>query len=626
MTNTTTDKSKSDRRKKRRGANWFYSFGIHVLVLVILGYTGLLDVNLILNREDQKDKAKEIKAREKKRAQAERKRQHRKKLSKEHAKRARKEAQRRRKRELAKRVQQMLKTRKQMLQVKAQKLDQIKNRSSEEYRQKLADQIKQDANFLEKATEDRMRAPDRRGEEHQTAHKSAEEVLEKSDQIQETPEDYEYAKKLSETAEQTQKDVETALLKEKKGDPRAKEKSANHPMTKAAERIKNRSDELSKKQDMNQINDTSSARKPEEDSDLEKQAQNTASMSPEELYKLAKKLEDSTEAHYKDVRAAELAQKQNTSFQEAQKKLAQNKNNNDKNLSKDLSKDLKTVGDLANYRKALNEAIRQTRGREMRTRNMLDQAMGRAGRSSGGGGYRGPIAMGLGTGPSSQGGGGGFGGTHSDSVQQTGGAFMENLDKFRRLGVNSKVVEAQSLPGRKFTKNSLRKGWLYVDTWYIIGPWDNGGRIDYDNVHPPEYEIDFDAVYGDGKKGKSYTSKKGWTELDGTLSWRFTQSDTVRVLPFTQTSDATHYAYTELYFEEDTEMLVAIASDDATRVWINGKVVWEELGLSSWALGERFERAVFREGTNTVLIRLENGPGETLFSFLICPPDALNKK
>jgi hypothetical protein len=339
-------------------------------------------------------------------------------------------------------------------------------------------------------------------------------------------------------------------------------------------------------------------------------------------------LEKDIEAQYKDARAADLAMRQNTSFDKAAAKLAAQKQNNTADLSKGLSlaDDLKNIGELSKYRTALDEAVQQMRASDMRTMGMLQQAGGTGIKVASGGGQGGPFAVGNTSGPSAQGGGGGGGGgMDPDSIRQAGGQFMKNLDSFRRMGISREMVQAQALPGRKFTRSSARQGWLYINTWYIIGPWDNGGAIDYSVIHPPEFEIDFDAVYTDGKKGNVYTSHKVFEDIDGTLRWRFTQSDNIRILPKIQSPDSTFYAYTELYFEEDTEMLVAIASDDATRVWINGVLTWEELGLSSWNIGERFERAFFHKGTNKVLIRLENGPSETLFSFVICPPEALSQ-
>ena len=46
------------------------------------------------------------------------------------------------------------------------------------------------------------------------------------------------------------------------------------------------------------------------------------------------------------------------------------------------------------------------------------------------------------------------------------------------------------------------------------------------------------------------------------------------------TGHSTYYAYTELYFDEATTMLVAIGTDDSGRIWINGKDVWQDKGTS----------------------------------------------
>lgn len=34
--------------------------------------------------------------------------------------------------------------------------------------------------------------------------------------------------------------------------------------------------------------------------------------------------------------------------------------------------------------------------------------------------------------------------------------------------LNQEMVKAQALPGRRFSKSADRKGWLYINTWYMI--------------------------------------------------------------------------------------------------------------------------------------------------------------
>ena len=86
---------------------------------------------------------------------------------------------------------------------------------------------------------------------------------------------------------------------------------------------------------------------------------------------------------------------------------------------------------------------------------------------------------------------------------------------------------------------------------------------------------------------------------------------------------STYYGYTEVFFEEEMEMLVAVASDDAARIWLNDQLIWQDDGLGPWRLDEGFRKVVFRKGFNTVLLRIENGPITCTYSVLLCPPEVV---
>jgi len=210
------------------------------------------------------------------------------------------------------------------------------------------------------------------------------------------------------------------------------------------------------------------------------------------------------------------------------------------------------------------------------------------------------------------GGGGETGGDPSRNSAQ-GGAGTTAAARTSKVSLDTALIAAQALPGRKFRKHSARKGWLYLDTWYVIGPWENGGTIDYEKIHPPEYEVDFSKSYADGK-----SKDRGGVPRE--LRWQFTQASSVKVIPPDESSDSTYYAYTEVHFDEANDMLIAIASDDAAKVWVNGFLVWEDRGLGAWALDEGFRNVHFRQGHNAILVRIENGPTLCNFSVLLCPP------
>ncbi|MGF1530878.1 MAG: hypothetical protein ACFCU4_05915 [Puniceicoccaceae bacterium] len=188
-----------------------------------------------------------------------------------------------------------------------------------------------------------------------------------------------------------------------------------------------------------------------------------------------------------------------------------------------------------------------------------------------------------------------------------------------RTLLSQNVAKANALPGRMLTDNAIRQGFLFLDTWYIIGPWDNWSRANFEVVHPPEQKIDLDAVYLDGKFANSPNHPYH------RLRWEFVQSDRIAIEPPFPTYSATYYAYTEVYSDTWRDMLVSVGSDDMAKVWLNGDVIWTDVGQSSWNLNEGYRKVTFRKGFNTVLVRLENGPAYTAFSVLLTPPEALQQ-
>lgn len=201
-------------------------------------------------------------------------------------------------------------------------------------------------------------------------------------------------------------------------------------------------------------------------------------------------------------------------------------------------------------------------------------------------------------------------------------------DRSRKIQVDKERVLANVLPGRRFTADSHRKGYLFIDTWHIIGPWDaqsNGGRqIDYSKIYPLERKIDLDAIYTTGKKHFIYNDERGYAgsdERSGRLTWQFYQSPTVEVrIPRKQlANDGLYFAYTEVYFEQETIMNLAIGSDDAARIRVNGNVVFEDRGLSPYVISEQVRQVKFKQGVNKILVRLVNGPGPCRFSLLLVP-------
>lgn len=166
---------------------------------------------------------------------------------------------------------------------------------------------------------------------------------------------------------------------------------------------------------------------------------------------------------------------------------------------------------------------------------------------------------------------------------------------------------ANAVPGRRVIAGGGSADWMFADSWYIIGPFPNPARRNINTAFPPESVIDLDATYAGVD--------------DKPLRWRFVQSATAMVDPARPRDPqlAVYYAYTELWFDEEMDAWIALASDDFGKVWINGLPVWKSGTVAkAWVIDEAFRKVHFQKGINRVLFRVENCYRGTAFSFSVC--------
>jgi hypothetical protein len=146
--------------------------------------------------------------------------------------------------------------------------------------------------------------------------------------------------------------------------------------------------------------------------------------------------------------------------------------------------------------------------------------------------------------------------------------------------------------------------WVAPDAWYIIGPFPNRWRSEIETSFPPELEIDRDAVY-EGRDGRP-------------LFWRYVNTRRIGVIPPDMEDFAVYYAYTEVNCAAPLDCWLAIGSDDYSKVWVNGLLVWSgSKDEKIWNPTEGFRRVHLDQGVNRLLLRLENGINGCEFSVLI---------
>lgn len=238
-----------------------------------------------------------------------------------------------------------------------------------------------------------------------------------------------------------------------------------------------------------------------------------------------------------------------------------------------------------------------------------DTGSTRAGSSGGGAsGSGGGAGGGSRSGP-----GWGFGlGSGSGSDSGSGPAELDT----RLVAAPGRVVGPDMIPGR----------WIFVDSWYLLGPFDNAARANIDKQFAPEALVDLDATYA----GKN----------DRPVRWTFFQSAQPRVVPpfddfnplpsvgedrasfkLRDLEYIIYYGYTELRAVAACDIWLAIGSDDFSKLWINDQLVWAS-GKShkSWRIDEGYRKVHLEAGINRVLIRVENGHAQSEFSLALSAP------
>jgi hypothetical protein len=173
--------------------------------------------------------------------------------------------------------------------------------------------------------------------------------------------------------------------------------------------------------------------------------------------------------------------------------------------------------------------------------------------------------------------------------------------------------------GRVFGAGGTYAERVYLDTWYLIGPFAGKGAESQQAAYPPEDDVDLDAAYA-GPEGR-------------TLTWQFTSRGFYPFVPPERRMDAVYYAYTQIRIDEDRDVWFAFAADDDSQMWLDERLVWvsspgdkpwyhppyyarDEL-VGSLSLTEGQRRVHLTAGVHRLLFKLCNADGHPFFSVVL---------
>lgn len=233
------------------------------------------------------------------------------------------------------------------------------------------------------------------------------------------------------------------------------------------------------------------------------------------------------------------------------------------------------------------------------------------------------VAGGVGV-PGAQGATGSGGGpiAGGSSTRSVGG--VGEPDRLYDAMVQAPPLDAPGLrfaEARRFGPGAPHANRVYLDRWYVTGPFPADNSRAMRIVYPPEIAVDLDGVYA-GKHG--------------VVGWRPQHSATYPFVPEPHVPDAIYYAATEVRVDRDMDVWLDIGADDDTKLWLNDEVVWVSgngdkpwyhqafydlrADMARYGLVEGRVRVSLRAGRNTLLLKLYNAQDLMFFSVVIAVP------
>ncbi|MDF1862522.1 MAG: hypothetical protein P1U87_20060 [Verrucomicrobiales bacterium] len=131
--------------------------------------------------------------------------------------------------------------------------------------------------------------------------------------------------------------------------------------------------------------------------------------------------------------------------------------------------------------------------------------------------------------------------------------------------------------------------------WNLIAPFDNTDRKGFDEVFPPETEINLQSKY-QGKEGKEVA----WEEYSTSDDYGMVDFNQ----PFGPIKQVVGYAYTEFDSAEEREAELRLGCKNAWKIWLNGELLF---GRDEYHRGIRIDQYTLpvklKKGKNTLLVK-----------------------
>ncbi len=200
---------------------------------------------------------------------------------------------------------------------------------------------------------------------------------------------------------------------------------------------------------------------------------------------------------------------------------------------------------------------------------------------------------------------------HPDIVQKLKTLADAHL---KDLAENSRApVEISDMNWRRY-QEKLSEG-KYFSDWWLIGPFDNTNRKGIEKVYLPENEFKPDKSYSG-----TNSQRVSWQAYDGkgneyiSLAKIFKPSD-----------EGVAYARRIFNLKNKAVLKIGLGTNDGVKMWINGKLVHENIVGRTALPNEDILSVSFNKGENVVLLKVDQLGGGWGFYFSIMEGEDLLK-
>jgi len=407
------------------------------------------------------------------------------------------------------------------------------------------------------------------------------------------------------------------------------QRSREQPWVDAGKRLMERARLEKRVHDMAQIKSQLESGAADKDDDVQFSAQ---PRTPEELLEEATELSRKIDELERDARAQQLAKLLHIPKQKALDKVAQTRKPEEPAAGAEPGKPVDAAARIEQLEaKARDTLARRGRQREQQqdgTRVAASESRSGSAARQGGRGRQ----------PGSAPGSGIPGGLSISSVLGAIDAFINadrggrgiegNIVAGHHDDVDRTLVRIPEVPaGAKVTGTGRIIGpggpyadRVYVNRWYLIGPFERKHGDAWLSPDPPEQAVILDAAYR-GKDGRL-------------LKWEYVDSASYPLVPPQPAEEAVYYGYTELMVDKEQDLTIWVGANDDAQLWLNDRLVWRGRSVAkalfyrevndtdiphgrdyNFSEGKRVVHV--RQGRNKLFFKLSNGLDSLFFSLVL---------